>query len=164
MEVSGALVPYKENDRASEIIFKMGQGVPYESSINFGGDGIKVEEVPDGESVEVNGAQFSGPGIVIREWPLRGVAVCPYGADMNTNSNTFSTSSINNNDEIECVLTNPLLCGASATSNSIIMNLTNTCTGAISQQWNNAANWSCNTVPSGNINIIIPPTTNQPIY
>ena len=86
LEVSGALVPYKDSDRASEIIHKARAGVPYEASIYFGGDGIKVEEVAEGQAAQVNGFQFAGPGIVIREWPLRGVAVCPYGADMNTRS------------------------------------------------------------------------------
>ena len=83
---SGALVPFKDTDRATEILHKMGEGVPYEASINFGGDGIKVQEVAEGELSEVNGYQFEGPGVIIREWPLRGVAVCPYGADMNTES------------------------------------------------------------------------------
>lgn len=83
---SGALVPFKDSDRATEIMHKMRAGVPYEASINFGGDGIKVQEVGDGEVTEVNGYQFDGPGCIVREWPLRGVAVCPYGADMNTES------------------------------------------------------------------------------
>ena len=83
---SGALVPFKDTDRATEIVHKMGEGVPYEASINFGGDGIKVQEVRRDEVAPVNGYDFEGPGIIIREWPLRGVAVCPYGADMNTES------------------------------------------------------------------------------
>jgi hypothetical protein len=90
--VSGALVPFKDSDRATEIIHKQREGVPYEASINFGGDGIRLEEVRDGQSVQVNGYQFSGPGVVIREWPLRGIAVCPYGADANT-STEFDSSS-----------------------------------------------------------------------
>lgn len=96
---SGALVPFKDSDRATEIIHKSRAGVPYEASINFGGDGIKVQEVLEKELTEVNGAQFEGPGIIIREWPLRGVAICPYGADSNTetsvlanNNKTFSAS------------------------------------------------------------------------
>ena len=87
---SGALTPFKDSDRATEIIFKSKAGVPYEASINFGGDGIKVQEVGPGEVTQVNGAEFEGPGVVIREWPLRGVAVCPYGADMNTDSSLLS--------------------------------------------------------------------------
>jgi len=83
---SGALVPYRDNDRASEIIHKAKAGVPWEASIDFGGDGIEVEEVPVGKSAEVNGITFEGPGVIIRRWPLRGVAICPYGADANTSS------------------------------------------------------------------------------
>ena len=94
LEVSGALVPYKDNDRASEIIHKARAGVPYEASIYFGGDGIKVEDVAEGQVTQVNGFQFAGPGIIIREWPLRGVAVCPYGADMNTRSELAQGESI----------------------------------------------------------------------
>ncbi len=37
---SGALVPFKDTDRATEIMHKLSEGVPYEASINFGGDGI----------------------------------------------------------------------------------------------------------------------------
>jgi hypothetical protein len=88
---SGALTPWREDDRASEVMFKMRQGVPYEASIFFGGDGIKIEEVPQGMVQTVNGRQFEGPGIIVREWPLRGVAICPYGADQNTESSMLSS-------------------------------------------------------------------------
>lgn len=87
---SGALVPFKDSDRATEILHKSRAGVPYEASINFGGDGIKVEEVPEGFVTQVNGFAFDGPGVIIREWPLRGVAICPYGADANTESAVLS--------------------------------------------------------------------------
>ena len=93
LEVSGALTPYKEQDRASEIIHKSKMGVPYQASINFAGDGIKIEEFRQGEHVQVNGRRFSGPVTVIREWPLRGVAVCPYGADGNTLTEFSETNS-----------------------------------------------------------------------
>jgi hypothetical protein len=66
------------------------ESIPYEASINFGGDGIEVEEVPEGMSVEVNGRQFTGPIAVIRKWPLRGVAITPYGADQHTSTNFAS--------------------------------------------------------------------------
>lgn len=83
---SGAMTPFSDNDRASEVLFKMREGVPYEASIFFGGDGIKVQEVGDGEVAEVNGYELSGPAVIVREWPLRGIAICPYGADMHTES------------------------------------------------------------------------------
>ena len=90
--VSGALVPFKDSDRATEIMHKTRAGVPYEASINFGGDGIKVEDVPEGFVTQVNGFEFSGPGVVVREWPLRGVAICPYGADANTSTSVLANS------------------------------------------------------------------------
>lgn len=91
LEVTGALTPSARNS-ASEIIELGRQGVPYEASINFGGDGIKVEEVREGQVAMVNGYELEGPAAIIREWPLRGVAVCPYGADMHTSTNFKSDS------------------------------------------------------------------------
>ncbi len=81
---SGALTPFQEKDRASEVIFKSQQGVPYEASIFFDPAELVLEEVPQGMSVPVNGLQFAGPGVVARKWTLRGLAVCPYGQDKNT--------------------------------------------------------------------------------
>jgi hypothetical protein len=81
---SGALTPFQEKDRASEVIFKSQQGVPYEASIFFDPAELVLEEVPQGMSVPVNGLQFAGPGVVARQWTLRGLAVCPYGQDKNT--------------------------------------------------------------------------------
>jgi hypothetical protein len=81
---SGALTPFQEKDRASEVIFKSQQGVPYEASIFFDPAELILEEVPQGMSVPVNGLQFQGPGVVARKWTLRGLAVCPYGQDKNT--------------------------------------------------------------------------------
>jgi hypothetical protein len=87
---SGALVPYK-GDKAEEVIFKAAAGIPYEASIFWGGNGIKIEEVGAGMVAQVNGYQFDGPGLIVREWPLRGVAICPYGADAQTET-TFKKS------------------------------------------------------------------------
>lgn len=93
LTIDGQIVTFGESDRASEVLAKSKAGVPYEASINFAGDGIKLERVKEGDSVEVNGYEFNGPGVVVREWPLRGVAVCPYGADGNTKSE-FSSSDV----------------------------------------------------------------------
>jgi len=80
----GALVPYKDSDRATEVMHKSKAGVPYEASIFFS-DG-KIEELGEGQVATVNGKQVEGPAVVVREWSLRGVAVCPYGMDKNTAS------------------------------------------------------------------------------
>jgi hypothetical protein len=89
---SGALVPFKDSDRATEIIFKRKEGVPYQASINFGGDGIEIEEVSEGQTAFVNGYELKGKATIIRKFPLRGVALCPYGADENTDASAFSSS------------------------------------------------------------------------
>lgn len=86
LHLSGTIVSVEDGDRADTIMKQSAAGVPFEASIFFGGDGIKIEEVDDGQVTQVNGTQFAGPGIVIREWPLRGCAICPYGADGNTHS------------------------------------------------------------------------------
>ncbi len=84
---AGGLVPTEEpGDRVRRITQLSDGGVPYEASINFFGDGIKLEVLGEDQVAEVNGYTFEGPGVIIREWPLRGVAVCAYGADMHTES------------------------------------------------------------------------------
>jgi hypothetical protein len=95
LHLSGALIPFKDSDKATEIKYKSDNGVPYESSINFAGDGIKVEFVDEGEMATVNGQQLAGPLTIFRQWPLRGVAVCPYGADGNTASSFAEGEEIN---------------------------------------------------------------------
>lgn len=82
--VSGALTPFTADDRASEIIHKQSKKVPYEASVYFDSTAMVLESVPEGMAVQVNGYQFDGPGIVARQWMLRGVAICPYGQDANT--------------------------------------------------------------------------------
>lgn len=87
----GALVPYGTEDKASEIIYRGQHGVPWEASIFWGGNGIKIEELSINSSAEVNGQVVHGPAVIVREWPLRGVAICPYGADQYTRTE-FSQS------------------------------------------------------------------------
>ena len=81
----GALTPTDFNQKATEIIGLARQGVPFQASISFGGgDGLKVERLEEGQVAEVNGTEFSGPGSIIREWTLTGIAVTPAGHDSNT--------------------------------------------------------------------------------
>jgi hypothetical protein len=89
LNLAGALVPFNDDDRAAEVAYKARNGVPYEASIDFR-DQMTVEELRPGQSAEVNGEQVDGPATIIREWTLRGVAVCPYGADPNTSSQLSS--------------------------------------------------------------------------
>jgi len=86
LDTSGELVWKNEDDRAYEVSIKGDAGVPYEASIDFGGDGTVIEELDVGASAEVNGYTFEGPGVIVRKWPLRGVAICPHGYDQGTGS------------------------------------------------------------------------------
>jgi len=81
LTIKGELVPFVLDDRASEIKFKAGRKVPYEGSLNWGSDGIVIEQVMENAVAKVNGYEFGGPGVIVRKWPCRGVAICPYGQD-----------------------------------------------------------------------------------
>lgn len=105
LEVAGALVPY-EDDKAREVAHRARAGVPYEASIFWGGPGIKIEEVESRAKAEVNGLEVNGPAMIVREWPLRGAAVCPYGADYGTltqfkNTDTVSVTVFQSKGAIE---------------------------------------------------------------
>lgn len=88
---SGALTPVAEDDAASRVLKQAAAGIPFEASINFGGTGVEIEQVEENTTTMVNGYEFAGPGVVVRKWPLRGIAVCLYGADQYT-STEFSKS------------------------------------------------------------------------
>jgi hypothetical protein len=77
----GVLIPHKEQDRVDEVATKAAAGFEWQASIYFDLDTLILEFVPEGESVEVNGQAFEGPGVIFREWMLRGAAICPYGYD-----------------------------------------------------------------------------------
>lgn len=80
--VSGELVSAFAGDRAQEVLIKGQNGVPYEASLKIDPrNGLVVEEFQAGTFATVNGKQFAGPVTVFRKSLLRGVAVCPYGAD-----------------------------------------------------------------------------------
>lgn len=93
--LSGALTPmpedFKGDDTARRVIHLAHQGVPFEASINFGGDGIKLRHLDEGETAMVNGHEFAGPGIVVDQWPLRNVAICSLGADGATKTELLSS-------------------------------------------------------------------------
>ncbi|GHT47286.1 hypothetical protein FACS189454_09580 [Planctomycetales bacterium] len=89
--MKGKFVSTKEGDLAADIATKIAAGIPYQSSIFFDdpedGELIEIEEVKKNKTVTVNGKEFTGEGIVIRKWLLRGVAACLYGADSQTSTN-----------------------------------------------------------------------------
>lgn len=102
----GALIPFKKNDRVDEVVSKANNGFEWQASIYFDIDELVLEFVPEGESVEVNGQDFEGPGVIFREWMLRGAAICPYGYDPNTSVQLSSSG----DDEIAIhVLETPIV-------------------------------------------------------
>lgn len=80
----GRLIPFTKTDRASEVIHKASRGMEYQGSIYFDPFELVLEFVPQDQAAEVNGDTFEGPGVIARQWMLRGAAVCPYGYDPNT--------------------------------------------------------------------------------
>jgi hypothetical protein len=73
------------NDPARVYVTRKDAGVPYEASITTGAE-ILVEEVQTGQFAQVNGQTVEGPCAIAREWTLRGVGVCVYGADEQTSA------------------------------------------------------------------------------
>jgi hypothetical protein len=94
---SGALVPYGNDptDKATEVIYKAQQGIPYQASIYTGSD-VVVEKLANGKTTVVNGVSVMGPLSIVREWTLRGIAICPYGRD----GNTISAIALNDQETV----------------------------------------------------------------
>lgn len=88
--LGGALVPQKTHKRTEEIIDNMAAGIPYEASIFFppsSPEDLVIEFIQPGIMTKVNGKEIIAGqfGLTIfRKWVLRGVAICPHGADGNT--------------------------------------------------------------------------------
>lgn len=82
---SGALVPYSADpeDKAAEVLYKSQNGIPYQASIFFDGP-LVLEDVGPGAVSSANGRQVAGPATIVRQWTLRGIAICPYGVDGDT--------------------------------------------------------------------------------
>lgn len=114
LEVSGALVTTQPNDKADEVYRKGKAGVPYQASVDWSGLETELEYIPDGVTTEVNAMQFSGPGYVVRKWPLRAISVCRYGVDPDTKTQfskteaeTVSVSILTPSKEVSEVKTTP---------------------------------------------------------
>ncbi|MBN2131404.1 MAG: hypothetical protein JW741_18025 [Sedimentisphaerales bacterium] len=94
LHADGWLIPYGEDDKAREIIYRAQAGVPYEASIFFGGNGIVVEELAAAAKATVNGKTVQGPAVIFRQWPLRSVAVVPWGADEGTRTKLGASDTV----------------------------------------------------------------------
>jgi autotransporter-associated beta strand protein len=107
----------------------------------------------------------SGASVTFTATPTNGGTTTSYqwyvgSTAVGTNSATFTSSALTNGNSVSVVMTSnatPCLTGSPATSNSIVMTVSNNIswTGAVSNLWSNGANWSCGSVPSGTSNITI---------
>lgn len=84
IQATGQLISVEPGDTTDIRIKQLQAGIPMEASIFFAGQGLKAEEFGEGTAFKANGKSMVGPAIVFREWPLRGVAIVPFGADNNT--------------------------------------------------------------------------------
>ncbi len=82
LKLRGRLVSLEPKDQADKIMKWRKAKVPLEASIYF--DEAELEYIPEDVKTEVNGKQFSGPGVIVRKWTIRGCAICPYGYDGKT--------------------------------------------------------------------------------
>ena len=74
------------SERAREVAYSMRSGVPFECSALIDLDGAEAQVVDDGKEVVVNGRNLVGPFVIYRNATLRGVAICPHGADPQTSA------------------------------------------------------------------------------
>lgn len=89
LTLGGELVLFSPQDRASEVAHKSDAGVPYQASIDWSGE-ASLEWVPEGLTAEANGKQWAGPCVIVRQWSIEGVAICPHGADSETDTELLS--------------------------------------------------------------------------
>lgn len=80
--VSGVVIP--QSDAARQVLALHDSGFKWQASI--GAHITASQEVPAGQSVEVNGQSFTGPVIVARRAALREVSLVAVGADAHTSA------------------------------------------------------------------------------
>ena len=76
------------NERAEEFYSNAKEGFPYEVSISVRPS--LIEELGEGEVVEVNGYKMKGPGTVFRKGKVREASVCTFGYDDKTSVSVFN--------------------------------------------------------------------------
>lgn len=72
--------------RAREIAYGLDHGVPYETSCLIDLEQAVARSVQKDETVVVNGRELSGPLTLYQNAEIRGVAICPHGADALTSA------------------------------------------------------------------------------
>jgi len=87
---------FLEGSEISQQVKKeMLEGFPFESSLRFDPDRSIIMNVPDGQSVQVNGHVLKGPGTVVKNALIVEGSICVFGALKNTVSEAFEILSEN---------------------------------------------------------------------
>lgn len=78
------------NPAATEFKQNLDDGFPFQSSISI--RPLKVEELEEGVSAEINGYTMKGPGRIIRQSLFREASACVFGIDHRTSIQSLSES------------------------------------------------------------------------
>lgn len=92
-------VTFLDTEEATTFLSNSKAGFPYQASIS--GRPTIIEQVEEGESVEVNGHTLKGPGTVWRKTEFRECSICVFGYDDQTTAQAFSSSGQHISIEVE---------------------------------------------------------------
>jgi len=85
--------PFLENNNAKELENDIKNGFPFQASLSLLPE--IVEQIEDGESVEVNGKMLKGPGAVFRKAAIYEISAVVFGAFSNTESAEYNDNNTN---------------------------------------------------------------------
>jgi hypothetical protein len=88
--LDGEIVSFREGDDGDQICNYLIAGIPLEASIQFDVDSMKWSFLETNQIAHVNGRQVEGECLLIHQWMLRRVAVCPSGRDPHTKTHALS--------------------------------------------------------------------------
>jgi len=94
--------PFLENANAQELANDIKEGFPFQASLSLIPE--IVEQVAEGQSVEVNGNKLKGPGAVFRKAAIMEISAVVFGAFSNTESTALSDNNKNVKFEIKEIL------------------------------------------------------------
>ncbi|MGN6547724.1 MAG: hypothetical protein ACTHK7_21930 [Aureliella sp.] len=90
--VAGRVESIDAGDEADKLIRKSARKIPYQASIYFDEEALVLEWLDFGFVAQVNGRTVEGPCVIAREWDLRGVAICPHGYDIGSDTELESAA------------------------------------------------------------------------